>query len=455
MHATTKLLLGPSCALAAWSLAVASGLPSAASWTASITVLCAVWWVTEAIPIPATSLIPFGAFPMLGILTPTELAGSYGHPLILLLLGGFLLSASMERSGAHRRLAISLMRTVGGTRGPRIVLSFMLAAAVLSMWVSNTATTLMLLPVASAVVQEKRNASLEKPLLLGIAYASSIGGLGTPIGTPPNVVFMGVYREVVGDEISFLDWMMIGVPAVILLLPISWWLLTRGITGNDFGMNLSRERWQPRERRVLLVFGITALLWMTRQEPFGGWADLIPNAGADDGTIALLAVVALFILPDGSGARMLDWEATRKLPWGLLLLFAGGLALAKAFGTSGLSQSIGEGLAQFATLPKFVMIGALCLIVTFLTEITSNTALATLLMPILAATALATGQDPRTLMIPAALSASCAFMLPVATVPNAIVFGTGRVTIQDMTRAGLRLNLAAVGALSLLCTLML
>ncbi len=450
-----KLILGPTLAAVAWVLCWAAEMPAPAAWTAAVTTLCAVWWVTEAIPIPATSMIPFATLPILGVLSPDQLAGAYGHRLILLLLGGFILSTAMERSGAHRRLAIALVRVVGPGSGRRVVLGFMLTAAGLSMWISNSATTLMLLPVAAAVYRAPNNGPLAKPLLLGIAYAASIGGLGTPIGTPPNVIFMGVYHEQVGGQLSFVDWMKIGVPATLVLLPLAWWSVTRGMRGGAYSMNLDKGPWQPQERRVLWVFGITAVLWMTRQEPFGGWSALVPASTADDSTVALAAVVALFLLPDGRGRRMLDWESARSIPWGLLLLFAGGIAIAKAFGASGLSESLGSVLAQLVRVPEFVMVLGLCLGVTFLTEVTSNTAISTLLMPILAAAALAAGLDARTLMIPAALSASCAFMLPVATVPNAVVFGTEELEIQDMIRAGLRLNLAGAVTLTLLCVTLL
>ncbi len=450
-----KLAVGPLLALVAWLSCWSAGMPTPAVWTASITALCAAWWVTEALPIPATSLIPFATFPLLGIMSPKELAAAYGHPLILLLLGGFMLSAAMERSGAHRRLAIALVRAVGEGSGHRIVLGFMLTSAALSMWVSNSATTLMLLPVAAAVYQEGRNRALTKPLLLGIAYAASIGGLGTPIGTPPNVVFMGVYREQVGGDLSFVDWMKIGVPAVLVMLPIAWWSVTRGMQGGEYGMKLTSEPWRARERRVLWVFAVTALLWMTRKEPFGGWSAFVPWSSADDSTVALAAVVALFVLPDGDGQRMLDWSAARSLPWGLLLLFAGGIAIAKGFDASGLSESLGAILSHLVAVPRVVMILGLCLGVTFLTEVTSNTAISTLLMPILAAAALAAGIDARALMIPAALSASCAFMLPVATVPNAVVFGTEELEIRDMMQAGLRLNLLGAVALTVVCSLLI
>ncbi len=450
-----RLWIGPIAAAGVGLLATSTGLSSAASWTAAVTALCAVWWVSEALPIAATSLIPFALFPLVGVLSPKELAEAYGHPLILLLLGGFLLSAAMERSGAHRRIALRMIRLTGGRGGAPMVLAFMLASALLSMWISNTATTLMLLPVALAVLDQDDDQHLSRALLLGIAYAASIGGLGTPIGTPPNAVFMGVYTETVGQQMSFLEWMRIGVPASILLLPIAWFSLTRGMKpAAKLKLELS-GRWQPQEKRVLWLFAITALLWMTRSAPAGGWNQLLPASVADDSTVALLASAVAFVLPDGRGQRMLDWQTAKKIPWGLLILFAGGIAIAKAFVSSGLSKDIAGLVSHAGALPTVVVMGLVCLGVTFLTEVTSNTATATLLMPILAAAAAALGWDPRLLMIPAALSASCAFMLPVATAPNAIVFGTGRFTTQDMAREGLRLNLLGALVLTLLCWVLL
>ncbi len=456
MQTMHRLLLGPLLAIGVGIACSAADLAQPAVLTAALTAWCAAWWVTEAIPIPATSLIPFVGFPAFGLLSPKDLAGAYGHPLILLLLGGFLLSSAMESSGAHRGVALSLLRAIGNRSEKQLVLAFMICSAALSMWISNTATTLMLLPVALAVIaQHGARPELAKSLLLGIAYAASIGGLGTPIGTPPNVIFMGVYREHSGQELSFLQWMAIGIPATVTLLPVAWLVLTKRLRGVGADIPIERVRWTRGQRRVLWVFALTAALWMTRKEPFGGWAAWLPQSTADDGTVALGAALLLFVLPNGEGGRMLDWEQTRRLPWGLMLLFAGGIAIAKAFDASGLSQTIGYGLAGFASLPKVVMIGLLCLLVTFLTEVTSNTAITTLLMPILAAAAAAAGQDARLMMVPAALSASCAFMLPVATVPNAIVFGTEHITITDMSRAGLKLNLLGTCALTLLCTVLL
>jgi sodium-dependent dicarboxylate transporter 2/3/5 len=432
------------------------GLSGQAAWCAAVTVICAVWWVTEPIPIPATSLIPFAAFPLTGVLDHTEVATSYGHSLILLLLGGFMLSTAMEKSGAHRRLALGMVRLVGGVGGRRLVLGFMVASAVLSMWISNTATTLMLLPVALAVLEQQSDEKLAAPLLLGMAYAASVGGIGTPVGTPPNVIFMGVYYEETGKEVSFAKWMTIGVPVVLVMVPIIWLWLTRGLGKAKEKLELPASGpWRTAEARVLVVFGITALLWVTRKEPFGGWSGLIGATGTGDATVALLAVVAMFLVPDGEGSTLLDWDTARRIPWGLLILFGGGIAIARGFGESGLSKALGDALSALASWPLLAMLIVLCLSVTFLTEVTSNTATTSLLMPILAAAAIAASIDPRTLMIPAAISASCAFMLPVATAPNAIVFGTDRFPTRKMASEGFALNLFGAVAITLVCFFLL
>jgi sodium-dependent dicarboxylate transporter 2/3/5 len=447
-----SIIGGPLFGLLLFFLCRHFGHSDAIAWTAGITALCATWWVTEPIPIPVTSLIPFVLFPVAGVLNHEQLAKAYGHYLILLLLGGFILSTAMASSGAHRRLAVGMVRMVGGAGGRRLVLGFMIATAVCSMWISNTATTLMLLPVAMAILEQDEakggGDTLKVPLLLGIAYAASIGGMGTPVGTPPNVIFMGIYEEATKTEIAFIDWMKIGIPVVCIMLPIAWWYLTRSLQDSRSLDLPELGDWSTAERRVLIVFGITALAWVTRTAPFGGWTDWFNLPGVRDDTVALAAVVALFLIPNGKGGRMLDWETANRIPWGLLLLFGGGIAIASAFMQSGLSDALGGWLAndlQITTWPVVLMTITICLAVTFLTEVTSNTATTNLLMPVLAAAGIAAGIDPAMLMIPATLSASCAFMLPVATAPNAIVFGTDMVSTKTMAREGFALNI--VGAI--------
>lgn len=464
-----SLLVGPLLAGVMWLLLrQVAGLESAAAATAAVTTLCAIWWVFEPIPIPATSLIPFALFPTLGVLDHGKVATAYGHPLILLLMGGFILSTAMERSGAHRRVALGMLRLVGGGGGPRLVLGFMLASATLSMWISNTATTLMLLPVALAVLQqasEDERKRLAVPLLLGIAYAANIGGIGTPVGTPPNVIFMAQYEAHTGQSWSFLQWMSVGVPVVVLFLPLCWLWVTRGLKSGRALAVPAAAPWRAEEWRVLAVFGLTALLWLTRTEPFGGWNAALEGvwgftapAGktlVGDGTVALAMVVLMFVVPDGKEGRLLDWQSAARIPWGLLILFGGGMAIGKAFGASGLSRVVGEQLMALTTWPTLAMMATLCLVVTFLTEITSNTATTNVLMPILAAACGIVGEpgaiEPALLMVPAAISASCAFMLPVATAPNAIVFGTDFITTRRMIREGVVLNFIGVALISLLC----
>lgn len=448
------LLLGPLLALAVALLAASEGRDSAV--VSFVAVLCVVWWVFEPVPIPVTSLLPLAVLPLLGVLTPAEVGQAYGSPLILLLLGGFLLSKAMEHSGAHRRIALSMVRLFGARSGRRLVMGFMAAAAVLSMWVSNTATTLMLLPVALAVldaVEDKERVAA--PLLLGMAYAASVGGIGTPIGTPPNLIFMQVYQQTTGHSISFTQWMGWALPVVCLLVPIMALYLTRGLPGRLQVTLPQVGAWSAAERRVLLVFGLTALAWVTRSEPFGGWKTWLDLPQANDASVALLAVVVMFLVPDGKGERLLNWERASTIPWGVLLLFSGGICLAKGFVHSGLSDLLGSWLADIALLPVYLTILLICLTVTFMTETTSNTASTTLLMPVLAAAALAAGLPPEVMMVPAAMSASCAFMLPVATAPNTVVFGSGLVSTARMAREGVALNLLGAVVISLVCYVLL
>ncbi len=417
--------------------------------TGGLTTLCAIWWVFEPIPIPATSMIPLGVMPLLGILDGKQIAQAYGDPLIILLMGGAMLSKAMERSGAHRRIALSMVNLFGNNNLRRLVFGFMVASAALSMWVSNTATTLMLLPVVYAVLDSmednNQRARLAVPLFLGIAYAASIGGLGTPIGSPPNVIFLKVYAETTGSMISFSQWMLWAVPVVLLMVPATGVWLTRNLQSNHSVKIPEVGNWRKDEIRVLMIFGLTALAWITLREPFGGWTTWFNVPSANYASVALTGVLAMFLVSDGRGGKLLDWESASKIHWGVLLLFAAGIAIAKAFTATGISAAIGDSLSSVTRLSLIVIIAVVALSVTFLTEITSNTATTTLLMPILAAASLGAGFDPALLMLPAALSASCAFMLPVATAPNAIVFGTGKITVEQMAREGFALNI--IGAL--------
>ncbi|MFT2090981.1 SLC13 family permease [Paraglaciecola sp. 2405UD69-4] len=455
------ILLSIVSSLTLYFLLVFWGHNSAISATAAITLCTAMLWVTEAIPIPATSLIPFFGFPMAGVIDYKEAASALGSHVILLLMGAFMLSKALEKSNVHSRLAYYLVNITGGKSAKRLVLGFMLTAAILSMWISNSATTLMLLPITLAVLKHVKDPRLTIAMLLGIAYAASLGGVGTPVGTPPNIIFMSVFLESQGKEISFLEWMKTGVPIVLIGIPVIAWWLTRKLDDKQTFILPKSGAWLAAEKRVLIIFLGIALAWMFR--PY--WTVWLNMPSIGDSTIALVGVLIMFLVPSGNQAavsvktedkkkvtfgeavekpqsdKLLDWETATDIPWGMLLLFAGGICIAKAFSASGLSELLGQLLTGLSSLPVPLLILSICLFVTFLTEITSNTATATLLMPILAATGMAAGIDPALMMMPAAISASCAFMLPVATAPNAIVYGMNKFSIQTMAREGVMLNI--------------
>lgn len=450
--------LGPVLGLVLGGLAWRQGMSSPASITLGIAVLTASWWMTEAVPIAVASLVPIALLPLLGVLEADQVAEKYGNKLILLLLGGFLLSKAMEQSGAHRRLALYMVRICGGGGGRGLILGFMLAAASLSMWISNTATTLMLLPIALAVLEGVRQERVKIPLLLGIAYAASIGGLGTPIGTPPNLIFMDQYKVTTGIEVSFLQWMKYGVPVVVVMVPVMWLWLSRGISNAGKVELPDTGKWRPEEVRTLAVFAVVAAAWITRgTETGGGWSSWLGLPGANDASVAFLGVIAMFLIPSGKsdGSALLDWEMARDIPWGVILLFSGGMVLAEGFRSSGLSESLAGVFGGIGMLPVILLIAAVAFFMTFLTEVTSNTASTALMMPVLAAAAVATDVEPALLMLPAALSASCAFMLPVATGPNAVIFGSGKFTVARMAREGLALNLIGVVVVTICCRLLL
>lgn len=446
------LFLGPATALLAGLIAHRTGMPWAAAITLGIVLWCALWWISEAVEAPVTALIPLTLLPLLGVLSPAQVAAAVGHEAILLLAGGFMLSRALVAVGLHRRFALAIIAAIGTSSPRRLVLAFTLSAGLLSMWVSNTATALMLLPIALALLEpHPLKSALTIPLLLAIAYGASIGGLGTPIGTPPNLIFLGVYRETSGRDIGFLEWMSFGLPLLAVFLPIVALWLTRGLPRRcpplegiapEPGMSAA-------QRRVLAVFALTVALWIFRTQPAGGWAGLLGLSGANDATVALLAVLILLLLPDGRGGRVFSWPQATDIPWGILVLFAGGLALASAFSVSGLGAILAERLGAMAALPPLLIVLAVSSVMIFLTEITSNTAAAALAMPVLAAAANASGVDPALFMLPAALAASCAFMLPVATAPNAVVYASGLVPAPRMAREGLVLNLVGIVLLTL------
>ncbi len=416
----------------------------------------ACWWLTEAIPLWATALLPLLLLPLAGTRSIEASITPYFHPLIFLFLGGFILALSMEKWGLHKRFALGTLRIVG-TRPRNMVAGFMGASALLSMWVSNTATTMMMLPIAISVLAltstDKGEGKLGVPLLLGVAYGASIGGIGTLIGTPPNLFLASYARDSLGTEISFVGWMAVGLPLVAIFLPLAWLLLTRvlhplspsPIAG--VGALIEKERhglgsMGRGEKVTLVVFVLTATAWVLRP--------LLPF-GITDTTIALAAGTILFLIPvDLRKPRfVMDFRSAARVPWGILLLFGGGLSLAAALDGTGVAAYLGVLMSGLGGLPIVVVVVTVTALVIFLTELTSNTATAATLIPILASIAPGLGMEPMTLAVPATLAASCAFMMPVATPPNAIVFGSGRVTIRQMTRAGLWLNLAGIAIIGL------
>ena len=442
--------------LAGWSTLKLGVLDAPASITLGIALWTALWWIFEAVPIPVASLLPLALLPLFGILEPKVVGEKYGHPLVLLLLGGFLLSKAMEKSGAHRRIALMMVNACPA--GEKfLILGFMAATAFLSMWISNTATTLMMLPMALAVIQNSRSEALKIPLLLGIAFAANVGGIGTPIGTPPNLVMMGAYKDLGHPELSFTEWMKFGVPVSLTMVIVIWLWLSRKVTGKERIDLPDPGSWRQPEIRTLLVFGLTALAWITRSEPFGGWKTWLNLPQANDASVAFVAVILLFCLPGGEkkGERLLDWRTANRIPWGMLVLVGAGLCLGEGFKQSGLSATIASVFSGIGSLPLIALLLGIALLVTFLTEMTSNTATTNVLMPILGAAATASDVDPILLMIPAAMSASCAFMLPVATIPNAVVFGTGEITVRRMAREGLVLNLMGASVISGICYFLL
>ncbi len=442
-------------AIVAFFAAQHYGLTTAQAWTAAVTALCAVWWVLEPIPVAATALIPMIVFPLAGVLNEKQAAASYGDPIILLFMGGFMISKAIEHWGAHRHIARAMISAIGGHSGSRIVLGMLAATTLISMWMSNTAVAVMMLPVAIALVDRDKSGKLAVPLLLSVAYGSNIGGIATPIGTPPNGVFLLVYRETMNQGVTFFQWMLFGVPLALIMMFVTWILLTWRM-GKVPALDLKeQEDWTPPQIRTLFVFGLTALAWITREVPAGGWQTLIGSSGeGGDTLVAIAGALAMFLIPAGNGERgraLLDWKTAGNISWGILILFGGGLTIASAFKTTGLSSKVGDLVQGISTWPTLGIIATVCLAVTFLSEFTSNTATATILMPILAAVAKTNGINPALLMIPATFSNSLAFMMPVGTPPNAIAYGTGHVRMSQMVRTGLGLNLVGAAIVTLYC----
>lgn len=435
-------------------------LSSKAIFVLASTLWIAVWWITEPIPIPATSLMPLVLFPLGGVMDAGTTASNYGADIIFLFLGGFMLAIAMERWNLHTRVALNIINVIGTTTS-KIILGFMLATGIMSMFVSNTAAVMIMIPIGLALILEAENLvgthdnkklrKFEKVLVLSIGYAGTIGGLGTLIGTPPLIILSGQMQEMFGFEINFAKWMMVGIPTVIILLILSWLYLTLFVFKSDMKElpggkeTIQKElnklgKMTSEEITVLVLFLLAAILWIVR----GFVKNVELFSLVQDGTIAIFITVLLFIMPARSkGGKILDWSVARDVPWGVLLLFGGGLAIAKAITESGLDKWLSAQLILVKGLPVILIIAIVALFVLMLTEITSNTATATMILPLLGALAITLDVHPMILMAPAAMAANCAFMLPVGTPPNAIVFGTGKVSIKDMVSAGFWLNIIA------------
>jgi sodium-dependent dicarboxylate transporter 2/3/5 len=465
MQKRLGLVIGPLLFLIILLLTPFEGLSEQGHAVLATTIWIAVWWVTEAMPIAATALLPIVLFPLTGGMNLASTTASFGHKYVFLYLGGFLIAIGLEKWNLHRRIALTIIAFIGSDIR-KIILGFMIATAFLSMWISNTATSVMMLPIGLAIIKqlkdnpdtdEDENLIFGKALMLGIAYSASIGGIATLIGTPPNLVLAGIIESTYGYEITFLEWFQFGLPVALLLLIFCWYYLTRiayKFKQVDFPGGLKEiQRLKSNlgiiskeERRVGFVFVLAALCWISRSfilQP------LFP--GIDDTIIAILFGITLFIIPSKNNKEpLLNWKDTLNLPWGIILLFGGGMALAKAFDESGLALWLGNLMTEFGGFPFFILLLLLITAVNFLTEITSNLATTAMLLPVLAPLALEVGVHPFGLMVGAAVAASCAYMLPVATPPNAVVFGSGYLRIPDMVSKGIVLNLFSILVISIM-----
>ncbi|MCO4761498.1 MAG: SLC13/DASS family transporter [Myxococcales bacterium] len=472
-YASTRFTgpLGLVLALLAWQLLPApADYPLVPAMT-GVAVWMAVWWVFEVVPIPVTALLPLILLPLSDIAPLKVVSANYGKPIIFLFLGGFMLALALERSELHRRIALNIVRLIG-QQPRRLLLGFMLASASLSMWISNTASVMVMLPIGLSVIGQAKaanNRGFKTALMLGIAYGANIGGMATPVGTPPNLVFLEVFRKLFPNapEVGFAQWMTIGLPVTFVFILLAWWVLSfvvfklpaaatdssagASATEND-GIAAAYKALGPMRKDEWFaggIFALAAVLWVTGSDlhlggwTLPGWRSTLGLAQFGDASVAVACAMLLFIVPstDRPGETLLDWHtAQHRTPWALILLFGGGFALAGGFKSSGLSATIGGGVSGLIGTAPIVIIAVVCIGLTFLTELTSNTATATLVLPIIANAAPGLGIDPRALMIPATLSASCAFMMPVSSPTQAIVFGSGHVRIADMVRAGFWLN---------------
>ena len=467
LHQQIGLVLGPVAAILILAFFEPASMPIEGRRTAALAALMAIWWATEAAPMAVTAFLPMVLLPFMDVMPIEDTAPNYAHPIIYLFFGGFVMALAIEQSGLHRRVALQIFR-FAGMNGRSLVAGFMFASAIISMWISNTSTALMLLPIAMSVIvvirdtvgemSTKQRADFETALLLGLAYGATLGGVATLVGTPPNAFMAGFLETNYGIEIDFRRWMLVGVPVTVVMLPLTWVLLTRvvfkvGFRANEAATNqlknLTSDIGKPTsaEKRVGALFLLLVAGWLLR----GTITDVTGIEGLSDAGIAMAIALLAFILPSGSrSGPLVGWEDTKRLPWGVLILFGGGLALAAAMTSSGLTEWIGKSLAPLGALNVAILIVAATALVIFLTELTSNLATTATFLPVMAAVAIETGQDPLIFVIPVTLAASCAFMLPVATPPNAIVFSSGSVSIPRMIRAGILLNLIGVGVLAVI-----
>lgn len=452
--------LGPLLFLAVVLFFFPEGLSYEGRMVLATTLWVATWWITEAIPIPATSLIPIVLLPLTGALDGGTVTAAYGDPTIFLFLGGFFIALAMEKWNFHKRMALTIISFIG-TSPQRIVFGFMAATGFLSMWVSNTAAVMMMLPIGTAITYQVGKAlkddgtteeKFSKVLIFAIGFSGTIGGFGTLIGTPPNIILAAQVEQLFGYQISFAEWLFFAAPIVFILLIFAWLLLTKVIYpiklkelpgGKELINNEKKALGKMRfeEKVVLAVFAFAAFMWITRTFLWQGQIINIP--GLSDSMIAILAAILLFMIPASNGGRILNWDVGKDVPWGVLLLFGGGLAIAAGFGQTGLANWIGSQLTVLEGANFLLVIFLTTIFVLFLTEITSNTATATMILPVLAALALALNVHPIALMVPAAMAANCAFMLPVGTPPNAIIFATGKIKIIEMVKNGFWLNIIA------------
>lgn len=454
---TIGVVLGPLVFIVVRFFLHPSGLSDSGLAILASMLWVAIWWVSEVVEVEVTALLPIVLFPLSGGLGLVETCTAYGHKFIFLFLGGFILAIAIQKWNLHKRIALSIIYYLG-TKPGTILLGFMLSTAFMSMWISNTATAVMMLPIALAVSQEVEGKEgkgiFTSTLLLSIAYSASIGGIATLIGTPPNLILAGVFQKLYGMEIGFMQWMTIGLPVSLFLLAICWYYLfkrVRHLEDNVDRLMIVREELRLlgpisfEEKRVLVVFLLTALMWCTRSFLL---VRFLPEL--DDTMIAIFSALVLFLLPSSEGKqKLLEWKDAVKLPWGILILFGGGIAIAEGFDSSGLSEWFADNLQFLAGLGLFLVLLVVVTMVNFLTEITSNLATTSVLLPVLASLAVAIDIAPYYLMVGATLAASCAFMLPVATPPNAIVFGSEQLTLKQMMRTGFVMNLLSIAVITL------